>query len=226
MKRFFTVIIFLLSVVSLTAQQSCGTVTDYDGNTYKTVQIGKQCWMAENLRVMHSVDGTKISHGTALDLKTPWRFYPGNDTKNTEEYGMLYNWPAAMQACPKGWHLPSDAEWKELEEVVGNQYGCNGEVDDNAKALAATKGWMNSKNSCRVGWKPNTNNASGFSALPAGTLSKDGIGEFGEVACFWTATEMDGDVAVCRYLGYDQTFLLRMINGGKGRGFSVRCLRN
>ena len=226
MNRILTVIILLLATVSLTAQQSCGTVTDYDGNTYKTVKVGSQCWMAENLRVMHFADGTKISRGTAPDQNTPLRYYPGNDMKNTAEYGMLYNWLAASRACPKGWHLPSDNEWKQMEETVGDLYGCNGEVDDNGKALAAAKGWKNSSGSCHVGWKQHNNNASGFSALPAGNFNKEGAGGFGEVAYSWTATEMNTEVAVCRYLGYNMTNQMRVVNGGKGRGFSVRCVRD
>jgi len=224
---FILTAVLLFAAASVMAQYTCGTsVKDYDGNTYKTVQIGSQCWMAENLRTMHFPDGTTISRGSSLDYNSPWRFYPDNNMKNVEEYGMLYNWPAAMKACPRGWHLPNDAEWNQLTKTAGDKYGCNGEVDDNAKALAATKKWKNSNNACQVGWRQSTNNATGFSALPAGDYNKNGYSGFGETTCFWSATAMGSEAAICRYLSYDNLFVLRIPNDGKGRGLSVRCLRD
>jgi len=107
------------------------TVTDYDGNTYNTVQIGNQVWMAENLKVTHYSDGTEIQ---LVEDKSAWETlshtdkaycYYNNISSNGKTYGALYTWAAVMNGagssntnpgrvqgvCPDGWHLPSDAKW-------------------------------------------------------------------------------------------------------------------
>ncbi len=118
------------------------TVADYDGNTYKTIKIGKQWWMAENLKVTHYDDGTAISLVTS---DTAWAslgnnstdkaycYHSNNENGEKDTYGALYTWAAAMNGagsssanpsgtqgvCPTGWHLPSDKEWKQLEMYLG-----------------------------------------------------------------------------------------------------------
>ena len=109
------------------------TVTDYDGNVYQTVQIGLQCWMAENLRTTHFADGTFIPMGVVGDESnfTYYRYYPNGDSTIVNVYGYHYNWKTAMHGagssnsnpsnqqgvCPSGWHLPSRAEWQEAERA-------------------------------------------------------------------------------------------------------------
>ena len=103
------------------------TFTDpRDGNVYRTVQIGKQCWLAKNLRYLPAVcPSTTTPDGSAMYYVYD---YQGGDvsaakaTANYRNYGVLYNWPAAMEACPPGWHLPSDAEWSELIGFLINNY--------------------------------------------------------------------------------------------------------
>lgn len=112
------------------------TVKDYDGNVYTTVQIGKQCWLRENLRTTHYANGTPIAFGNdTMSTTTPYRYYPNADEKNVPVYGYLYNWAAVMHGCqasnlnpsgvqgicPNGWHVPSEAEWRELVKLTGKR---------------------------------------------------------------------------------------------------------
>ena len=86
------------------------TVTDYDGNQYATIKIGDQIWMAENLRSLHYSDGTKIEEV----------FTYKNDEKNASTYGRLYTWATVAnehKISPKGWRLPTDDDWKKLEQL-------------------------------------------------------------------------------------------------------------
>jgi hypothetical protein len=108
---------------------NCGTVTDVEGNVYKTVVIGTQCWMRENLRTTKYADSTSITYGESFppSATTAYYYYPGSPD-NVPTYGLLYNWSAAMKnegssdtdpsgvqgVCPEGWHLPSRTEWNQI----------------------------------------------------------------------------------------------------------------
>ena len=221
-------------------------VTDIDGNHYDAVQIGNQVWMAENLRTTKYADGTTIPMGSTYSYTDPYRYAPGSGQSNEENmdnvsrYGYLYNWPAVMHGasssesnpsgvqgiCPNGWHVPSDAEWTQLTNYMKTQpaYMASGNADHLAKALSATWGWNSTSATDAPGNNPSTNNATGFSALPAGYY--DGIyGCFGVGPYFWSATEDNGIGAYYRYLGYDNAGV-GGDNGGKSYGFSVRCVRD
>ena len=227
-------------------------VTDIDGTIYDAVQIGTQVWMAENLRTTKYADGTTILLGTSTSTTTAYRYAPGQGESNEENmanvarYGYLYNWPAVMHGassseanpsgvqgiCPNGWHVPSNAEWTQLTNYVGSQtqYQCDNNSDYIAKALASTTGWNSSTNTCTVGNNPDTNNAIGFSALPAGYYSggygySDGYGGFGDYAYFWSATESYDYYAHFRFLYYDFAFVFRSYTD-KYNGQSVRCVRD
>ena len=208
---------------------NCGgsyTVTDYDGNTYPTVRIGNQCWMKENLRSTHFPNGTAIQVAS-----NPTGYFSSNEARYSSvaglfTYGRLYNWaavkhgsissqanPSGVQGiCPNGWHVPSDAEWDELENYVSShpsQYFSGG-CSSVAKALASTTNWSSSgTGSCLVGNNTNSNNTTGFNALPAGYYynSDDGgspstsntISSYyssspsvGRGAGFWSCTSADG----------------------------------
>ena len=175
--------------VSFTTAQvpfSCGTSTlsDIDGNMYNTVQIGNQCWMKENLRTTHYSDNTAISHGVSLSSDVPYYYYPDSSYYNVSTYGLLYNWKAVMHSsssstinpsgvqgiCPNGWHVPSEAEWVQLTDYVSSQsqYACGSNSSNIAKALANNTGWESSTTTCAVGNTQSNNNATGFSAMPAG----------------------------------------------------------
>ncbi len=215
------------------------TVTDIDNNVYNTVQIGIQCWMKENLRTTRYFNGTSIPMGSTYSNTEPYRYYPNNDQSNVSTYGYLYNWKAVMGSsssssanpsgvqgiCPTGWHVPSDAEWTQLTNYVSSQsqYQCNG--SSIAKALASTTGWNSSTNTCAVGNNLTSNNATGFSALPAGYYYYGAYYHFGNYAYFWGATEYNDNYAYSRGLIYGSAGVNRG-NDIKYNGFSVRCLRD
>ena len=220
--------------------QAClglATVTDYDQNVYNTVQIGNQCWMRENLRSTHYADGTAITPGTTSSTTTAY-YYP---LQGDFTYGYLYNWKAVMRnssssqsnpssvqgVCPNGWHVPSDAEWDELENYVSSQSHnlCNGDNNYVAKALAAKTGWVSNSGTCAVGNVQVNNNATGFSALPAGHNYSGSYTNYGTVATFWSSTEAGSSNSFDRSLDYSNAVVTRS-NHQKGYGFSVRCLRD
>lgn len=232
-------IILYFSATTLFDGQPCpgaATVTDYDNNTYNTVQIGDQCWMKENLRTTHYADGTTVTS----------RYAPNNDENNVATYGYLYNWYAVMHGaaassanpsgvqgiCPAGWHMPSCAEWTQLTTYVhDNGYQCSNcnasnwwmNVDCIAKALAAQTGWPSySYDACAVGYDLSTNNATGFNALPAGYYC--GAYYYGQTAYFWSTSQYDGGNAYFRTFDYCANYVSRNYIY-KSEGYSVRCVR-
>ena len=215
-------------------------VTDIDGNSYDALQIGKQCWMKENLRTTRYANGTPISQGNGTSTTTAYWYYPDNNPSNKPTYGLLYNWKAVMGSsssssanpsgvqgiCPDGWHVPSDAEWTQLTDYVGSQsqYVCGSDNRYIAKALAGTTGWHSCTYVYAVGNTPSQNNATGFSALPAGSYRSDYL-YFGEYAVLWGATENNSTGAYARALSYGDAIVSRG-NYYKVNGCSVRCLRD
>ncbi len=130
--------------------------------------------------------------------------------------------------CPTGWHLPTDAEWTTLTNYVSSQpaYRCNNNTTYIAKALAATTNWNSSTGTCTVGNNLDANNATGFTALPAGYRSTlGGFGILGYYANFWSSTEGYGSYAWNRYLGSGNSGVGRN-SSVKSHGFSVRCLKD
>ena len=219
--------------------QSGDTLLDIrDGKKYKTIQIGNQRWMAENLAYLPSVSPS--DSGSWAD---PYYYvfdYEGTDvsaakaTSNYQTYGVLYNWHASMAGeassdsvpsgvqgiCPAGWHLPSDEEWKTLEMQLGmsqsqaNATGWRG--TDEGEKMKSTSGWYNSGNGT---------NSSGFSALPGGYRSNDG-NFYGveKYATFWSSTE-NGAGAWSRHLNYSHD-KVRRYNYHQDYGLSVRCVKD
>ena len=220
------------------------TVTDIDGNVYNTVQIGSQCWMKENLRTTKYADNTFIPKDGSYSLTEPYRYAPDNDSLNVPTYGYLYNWPAVMHGtassstnpsgvqgiCPMGWHVPSNAEWTQLTDYVSSisEYVCGSDNSYIAKALAAATGWYTNDYTaeieCAVANDQSSNNSTGFSAMPAGIYNGDYI-EFGNSTFFWSSTMSDINSAYCRHLAFTTSRLL-YDDQYKGRGFSVRCVRD
>lgn len=188
----------------------CGidSLTDYDGNTYATVEIGSQCWMKENLRTTHFPDGAEIPDGSdvAPSMYNPYRYYPNGDSLNVPVLGYLYNWPAVMHGaassnanpsgvqgiCPFGWHVPSRTEFDQLINYLGSQpqYVCGEDNSYVAKAVADTAGWQSSGSYCAVGTNPETNNATGFTAIPSGQNYDGTFTGFGISTWFWSATQI------------------------------------
>lgn len=225
-------------------------VKDYDGNTYDAVKLGNQVWMASNLRTTHYADGTTIPLGEMmhdLSASTPYRYYPDNNSSTVNTYGYLYNFSAATNkvssstanpsgvqgACPNGWHLPSDAEWKELTDYLSTQSNFqSGGAANIAKALASTSGWDQSSVPNSVGNNQSSNNATGFNALPAGECQQT-PNYFGGSAYFWTATKYGNGtgqndlVAIDRVMRYyEATVTSEEYGAFKQNGMSVRCVRD
>ncbi|MEZ5173884.1 MAG: FISUMP domain-containing protein [Bacteroidia bacterium] len=199
-----------------------GTVTDIDGNTYPTVLIGNQWWMAENLRTSTYANGEPIDNVTDNTawggLSTgAWCHY-GNNTANDTIYGKLYNWYTTVDPsglCPAGWHVPTDAEWTVLTDYLG------GLSVAGVKMKTAT-GWND-----YLGQNGNGTNSSGFSALPGGFLyAYDGlfysVGYYGR---WWSSSESSPTSAWKRYLLHFDSSALRG-DYGKRSGLSVRCVKD
>jgi len=204
---------------------------------YKTVTIGGQVWMAENLKYLPSVVGSGTGSNT-----TPYYYvydYDGTDvaeakaTANYATYGVLYNWEAAKAACPDGWHLPTDEEWTEMENYLAdNGFNYDGSTgggrDKIAKALASVSGWQSSTNTGAVGNTdyPEYQNKSGFTALSGGCRYGNGNFFFiGDDGYWWSATEYSATGAWVRGVGSSNSYVNRE-HRSKELGFSVRCVRD
>lgn len=226
-----------------TPAPTCGTVTDIENNTYTTVLIGAQCWMKENLRTTKYADNTQIENGTETSNNVAYWYYPDDNECNKQSYGLLYNWKAVMRnasysdsnpsgvqgICPTGWHVPSAAEWEQLKDYVRsqNQYVCGSSTTNIAKALAATTGWLSSSTTCAVGNTPSSNNATGFSALPAGSFYGSAYYDFGSYFRFHSSsTDVSSTIySWILFLYYNHTYP-GLSNILKSTGCSVRCLRD
>lgn len=223
----------------------CGIskVKDYDGNEYNTVKIGNQCWLKENLRSTHYSDGTEIPYSSTLSTSVGYRCYPNNDSANVAKFGYLYNWTAFMNGadavggnpsgvqgiCPKGWHVPSWTEFDILWIYVRDEHPewrCNSNAENISKALAATTDWQTSTYECAIGNDLTQNNASGFSALPAGMHSSS-YTKFSLSTYFWTTSyySLDSTRRRTLYLGNNERKLFSQYSG-LDVGHSVRCLKD
>ena len=219
--------------------QDITSVTDYDGNVYHTIAIGHQCWLRENMHTTHFPNGAIINIGNGANSSTACYYLPANSSADISMAGYLYNWKAAVNeenstninsnsiqgVCPTGWHVPSDAEWTELTNYVSNKedYRCGGNVDYIAKTLAINTGWITSSSFCAVGNDMIINNATGFTAVPAGYTDGISMG-YGVSAKFWSSTQYDNAYAYYRALNYNNAYVERSNNGDKSMGMSVRCL--
>jgi uncharacterized protein (TIGR02145 family) len=184
-----------------------------DNRVYQTVLIGDQLWMAENL---------------AYETETgSWAY--DNDENNVDTYGRLYSWEAAKTAAPDGWHLPSDAEWTELENyLIDNGYAWEGATYDYeiAQSLAATYGWVENSNPGAPGYDLLLNNRSGFSGLPGGHSGDNGVFNYvGYYGYWWSDTETSYLLASYWLLRYYTTQLERLYTQ-KDHGHSIRCVRD
>ncbi len=212
--------------------QAGNTFTDVrDGNVYKTVTIGNQVWMAENLKYLPSV----FDPGAGSKTTPHYYVYEYNgrvvaDAKATENYntyGVLYNWPAVMAGstssaanpsgvqgvCPAGWHLPSDAEWTQLIDYLGGANAAGGKLKE-----PGTTHWNS----------PNTGatNETDFTALPGGYRNLNGtFGYVGYNGLWWSTTEYSTHLVWYRSLSY--TFgLIGRGSDYKDMGLSVRCVKD
>jgi len=200
---------------------SYGSLVDIEGNVYRTVQIGTQTWMAENLRTATYRNGEQIqiisdsaswaNNNTNIPA---WSFYQNNASGNIP-YGKLYNWYAVTSSkgiCPLGWHIPKDEEWNQLTNVVG--FSAGGKLKS-----AGTSFWTS----------PNTGgtNAFGFSALPAGGRGENAnfSGIFTNTY-FWSATVgANPSLGSLRLLEFNSSSI-PFANSNRKSGYSVRCVKD
>jgi uncharacterized protein (TIGR02145 family) len=192
--------------------------------SYKSVKIGTQTWMAENLNVSTFRNGDQIPEAKTKEEwekagkegRPAWCYYE-NDPKNGTKYGKLYNWYAVNDSrglAPSGWHITTDAEWT----ILKNQLG-----DDAGKKMKSTSGWEITEELQENG---NGTNSSGFSGLPGGLRYINGnFLLFGRVGFWWSSTEHDTSGAYKRWLTHEDGSLSGD-NCYKGEGFSVRCLKD
>ncbi len=215
-----------------------GTVKDVEGNVYKTVKIGRQVWMAENLKTKTLNDGSPIQLVTDnkewYNMTTAaYCWLNNNESEFKNRYGALYNWYAVNTGtlCPSGWHVSSDNDWKELESyLVANGHNSNkGAAEMIGKSLASKTGWNPSSMPSDVGSDllPEYKNKSGFSALPGGFRTTNGgfSSPVGIGGYWWTSTEKNEGYAWFKNLiNYRGT--LEEIAQSKYFGCSVRCVKD
>ena len=197
-----------------------GTVSDIDGNIYDNVRIGKQTWMAQNLKTKKYNDGKEIlqvsDESKWADLSSPAMCWYKNEEESFDPtYGALYNWYVVStgKLCPEGWHVPSDEEWTELSTFLGGEEIAGGKLKESGITY-----WV----------EPNTGatNEDGFTAFPGGFRYYDGkFFDFGFSCYFWTSTEYSGARAYFRFLYYNEIILYRF-NNNKRNGFSIRCIKD
>ena len=207
---------------------------DRDGKTYKTVTIGDQTWMAENLNYAYT--GVPYNNFGYTSDSTSWCY--DNDPANCTKYGRLYTWSAAMDSvgtwttngkgcgynktcsptypvrgvCPEGWHLPDTTEWNTLFSAVGGEYTA-GRVLKSQTVWKIYEGIINE-------------DSFGFSALPAGYRNYDGYYyDEGNYAYFWSSTEYVSNLAYLMSLYYLDDYA-HLSNRNKDFGRSVRCLKD
>ncbi|MCF8226825.1 MAG: fibrobacter succinogenes major paralogous domain-containing protein [Bacteroidales bacterium] len=240
-------------VITTSAQDSISvthandSVTDIDGNTYATIRLGDQVWMSENLRVTHYPDSKPIIR---VLKRRDWKklsvagraycYHNNDEVAFSETYGALYSWAAAVNydplnkydgrrvqgICPDGWHIPGDAEWKQLEIYLGMSKA----AADNVKERGTIEGsklagdrslWVQDKLTEKSEF-----GASGFNALP-GSFRYDYSHFYmiGNSTYWWTSTEFNPNFAWYRGISYVGSTIYRYTID-KRHGFSVRCIKD
>ena len=191
-----------------------GSMTDpRDGQVYKTVKIGNQVWMAENLNYemaekvsKHEVKNRLSRNSKMISFKIPTSYCRDNRTTNCLRYGRLYPWNSAMESCPAGWHLPDTTEWNALFDAVGGARFAG-------KSLKSADGWRNGGNGT---------DEYGFSALPVGGKYQ---GLRIEYASFWSSTEVPGKGSYGIFLNY-YTDGAKLGMDSRSVNYPVRCLKD
>lgn len=199
-------------------------VKDADGNTYQTIKIGNQLWMAENLRTSKFCNGDAISH---VKDENDWRYtkeaawcYQDNNIKLGKEYGKIYNWHTVADdrnICPCGWKVPDESDWDALAEALGGNAVAGGKMKVKGSVEENTGPWHDLNES--------GTNESGFNGLPGG--GRDGVGGFlkpGFAGGWWSSTPESSDAAFGRGLAGGAGNLLRD-SEHKNSGFSIRCVK-
>ena len=184
-------------------------MVNYQGYDYEIVEIGGQCWFAENLRAEDYRNGEAIHSELGDDQ---WaETTEGAFAESVPDYGFLYNWIAVddiRQLCPAGWRVPSDEQFTELVEFLGSETA--------GIQLKSTSGW----------YLANGSNSSGFNGFPNGVRESNGtIYSVGERALFWTSTNQGPNGAWMRSLSNSDIHVTRDWRNS-ANGMSVRCIKN
>lgn len=208
------------------------TITDIEGNVYRTVAIGDQCWLVENLKTSKLNDGTDL---TNITTNSEWNStslaaysWYGNDDSNKEEYGAFYNYYAVEtdKLCPEGWHVATDDDWKELEGFVDSEYGVGNAEWENESWRGSDIG---TKLKDRYVWPYGGSGTDdfGFEFKPNGyrdavTGEFDRMGEWGTVWCHKNADEAQ---YFRRELSGNESKSARY-NSNPRTGYAVRCIKD
>jgi uncharacterized protein (TIGR02145 family) len=211
---------------------SYGSMTDQQGNVYKTIAIGTQEWMAENLKTSIYRNGESIANITdsiqwSNLITGAWCYY-NNDSQFECPYGKLYNWYTVVDSrnvCPTGWHMPTDGEWSVLINYFDPTANGGGNFPNSAGGKLKSPGlqyWVS----------PNQDaiNESGFSGLPAGLRHDFGaFSTIGFTGSWWSSTEFSTAFAFA--WGRNLSYFSGDANRNdplpyKNRGYSLRCLRD
>ncbi len=229
MKNNFYITFILLTIICplrIVGQNntSDSIVADIDGNIYKTVKIGNQVWMAENLRTTHYRNGDSIltTVPDTLDYRSEaepkYQFVYNNDEKNVLIYGRLYTWYAATDSrniCPEGWHIPTIEEYKILDDALGGKNAAIGKL----KAVG-TDYWLS----------PNADatNQSGFNGLPGGWRSAKGrYGAIGKYGHWWCANRQTEEYVFRMFLSFDDACYKNHLGSSDPQNaWSVRCVKD
>jgi len=213
-KRFSLALIVFFHIFISHAQTIGKGVTDVDGNSYKTIHLGKQEWMMDNLKVTKYKNGQPIPHIQDSIVWNAWKNGAYVFYKNDTKHGILYNWMVINDprgVCPNGWHIPASNEWDSLAKFLGGDEFAGGKMK------------------AKLHWEtPNTSatNESGFHALPKGMYGVNGsFNNIGKNAYWWSSTEHGVSSAWGREIGFNESALFAG-HGDKRDGLSVRCLKD
>lgn len=236
MKQLFFILVFLMLGLQACEKDTntpivleYGTVNDVDGNTYKTVKIGDQWWMCENLRVKHFQDGSAITNIGNVEQDSVWAnatssaYSVLNDTLNVSYYNS-FAVQDSRKLAPAGWHIPSDEEWKTMEKTIGmsesqaNQLAWRGTNEAELLLNKNGEGWQ-------TGTVPFGIDTYDFSVLPEGCRLFSGEITSGFTAFFWTATSTANGHAYYRYFDSQKKNIFRQTTYPQ-YGMSIRCVKD
>lgn len=201
---------------------SYGSVTDRDGNTYKTISIGTQTWMAENLRVLQYDNGDPVQNVTdnllwADHITGAYCWYDNDGSQYKNSYGALYNYHAIADSrniCPIGWRIPTKSDCESLGSFLGGKSISGGKLKE-----TGTVHWYSPNEECAT-------DKSKFSARGGGSRSNGGMFEYiRQMASFWTSSLSGGTEAYFYFLSFE-TCELYIEPADKKYGFSVRCIKS
>ncbi len=215
MKKIISFSFLMFSFLSIVSAQKSGSgVEDLDGNLYKTVIIGKQEWMADNLKVTKYRNGQPIPFISDSTVWSQWNSGAYLYYKHDVKHGVLYNWMVindVRKVCPTGWHVPTNADWDTLAKYLGGNEVAGGKMK------------------AKMHWEiPNTDatNSSGFFALPKGSYGINGsFNGVGRNAYWWTSNENGELSAWGREVGYNDAQLF-VGHADKRDALSIRCVRD